>query len=143
MRSDWSSSRLGRCAGGRDPSQCPLVAVVGRMMLLTGLLGVWVWLSVSDGGWVRVDDPAQRPGPLYVRFSLDENGLRWRPVELHLVGGGQPITGRSVRQLPLATIEAPHRQGGGDPRANRQRASRPLPPHWVPWSPWQDVDHFR
>ncbi len=92
---------------------------------------------MDDGGWVRVFEPAQPPtGALYVRFSPDESGLRWRPVEMHLFGA--PITGRILRRLPLAAIEALAARAEIREEIKR-RASRPLPPAWVPWDPFRDV----
>lgn len=61
-------------------------------------------LVVDDGGWVRVWGPAD-PGALYVRFAQDGTG-RWRPYEVSVSGGPDPVTGKMLRTLPLAAIEA-------------------------------------
>lgn len=68
-----------------------------------------MFVSVGNGGWVRVDDPMGHgsPGPVvYARFTADDEARRWRATELYVDGRGEPITGRALRGLPMAAIEA-------------------------------------
>jgi hypothetical protein len=59
----------------------------------------------GNGGWVRVDEDDELPGPLYLRLAPDERG-RWATRELYFEGEWRPLVAADLRELPLAAIEA-------------------------------------
>ncbi|MGH3785858.1 MAG: hypothetical protein ACRDRG_04755 [Pseudonocardiaceae bacterium] len=76
-------------------------------------------LGVGNGGWLRVDDPDELPGPLFVKLRPDSDG-RWRTTELYLDGRGETLSGDLMRRLRLDRIEAL----AADPEVRSSLASR-------------------
>lgn len=62
-------------------------------------------LSIGNGGWVRADDVAGLPGPLYVRLRPRGDG-RWQVTEVYLDGDGEALTSEALGRVPLADLEA-------------------------------------
>lgn len=91
-----------------------------------------VRITVGDGGWVRVDDPSRRrPGATHVRFGRSGPRDRWRPIEVYVFGGGEPVTGAALREVPLAAIEAQVASNPSLLEQLNQRADRPAVPPGV------------
>jgi hypothetical protein len=63
----------------------------------------WIGDPLADG-WLGVDTDAL-PGRLFVHFQPDPDG-RLRPVDLVLLGDGEPLTGAHLRNLPVHRLEA-------------------------------------